>query len=59
MAKQTNPRKITTSGGMNVVSIPDDFLKECGLKKGDRVVLFEAENGFDVSKVEFKRVHDE
>jgi antitoxin component of MazEF toxin-antitoxin module len=54
MTPQTNPRKLTTSGGMTVVSIPTGFLEEAGLKKGDRVVLETDGNGFKAVPVEWE-----
>lgn len=53
MADKTNPRKITSSGGMTVVSLPTDLLDEVGLSKGDRVVLTPTETGFKAEKVEW------
>jgi len=50
----TNPRKVTTSGGMTVVSLPDDLLDEIGLEKGDRVVLRPDGNGFRAEPVEWE-----
>jgi len=55
MTETTSPRKLTTSGGMTVVSIPSGFLDEVGLEKGDRLVLEATENGFEASKVEWKK----
>lgn len=56
MGDQTNPRKITNSGGMTVVSLPEAFLSEVGLERGDRVVLEAEENGFRATKVEWEVV---
>jgi len=55
----TNPRKITTSGGMTVVSLPTDLLQETGLEKGDRVVLTPTETGFKAEQVTYRVVDDE
>lgn len=49
----TNPRKLTQSGGMTVVSLPSGLLDEVGLEKGNRVVLAPTENGFTAEKVEW------
>jgi len=54
MTPQTNPRKLTTSGGMTVVSIPTGFLQEAGLQKGDRVVLETDGEGFRAVPVEWE-----
>jgi len=54
MTAQTNPRKLTTSGGMTVVSLPDGFLEEIGLEKGDRVVLEADGSGFTAKPVEWE-----
>jgi len=51
MSDHTNPRKLTTSGGMRVVSFPRGFWEECGLEQGDRVVLYPADEGFEARKV--------
>lgn len=53
MEGRTNPRKVTTSGGMTVVSLPTDLLDEVGLEKGDRVVLEPLEDGFRARKAEW------
>jgi len=53
VSDQTNPRKVTTSGGMTVVSLPTDLLDEVGLEKGDRVVLSPTDTGFVAEKVEW------
>jgi len=53
MTGQTNPRKITSSGGMTVVSIPTELLEEVGLEKGDRVVLSPEADGFRAREVEW------
>jgi len=53
MEGRTNPRKVTTSGGMTVVSIPTDLLDEVGLEKGDRVVLEPTEDGFRARQVTY------
>ena len=58
MEGQTNPRKVTTSGGMTVVSLPTDLLDEVGLEKGDRVVLSPAPNGFRAKRVEWEVAGD-
>jgi antitoxin component of MazEF toxin-antitoxin module len=42
----TNPRKVTSSGGMTVVSLPNGLLDDIGLEKGDRVVLEPYGSGF-------------
>jgi len=39
MEAQTNPRKLFQSGNNVVVSLPESFLTEVGLSKGDRVVF--------------------
>lgn len=54
MADPTNPRKITTSGGMTVVSIPKGLLEQAGLEKGDQVVLEATNKGFEARKVEWE-----
>lgn len=54
MEDQTNPRKLTTSGGMTVVSIPDEFLDDVGLEMGDRVVLQPTDEGFEAVPVEWE-----
>jgi len=54
MSDQTNPRKITTSGGMTVVSLPSDLLEETGIEKGDRVVLEPTPTGFKASVVSWE-----
>jgi len=56
MPTQTNPRTITTSGGMTVVSIPDSFLDQLDVEVGDQVVLRETENGFEAIPVEWREV---
>jgi len=58
VTEQTNPRKVTQSGGMLVVSLPTDFLEEVGLEKGDRVVLSPAPNGFRAERVEWEVAGD-
>jgi len=55
----TNPRKITSSGGMTVVSLPTDLLAETGLEKGDRVVLTPEDSGFTAEKVTWEVASDE
>jgi antitoxin component of MazEF toxin-antitoxin module len=59
MGDQTNPRKVTTSGGMTVVSLPTELLAETGLEKGDRVVLSPTETGFIAEEVKYRVVDDE
>jgi len=59
MTGQTNPRKLTSSGGMTVVSLPSDLLDEAGLQKGDRLVLEATETGFRAEKVEWQVSTDE
>jgi antitoxin component of MazEF toxin-antitoxin module len=59
MGDQTNPRKVTTSGGMIVVSLPTDLLAEVGLEKGDRVVLTPTETGFKAERVTWEVAGDE
>lgn len=59
MDGQTNPRKVTTSGGMTVVSLPNDLLADVGLEKGDRVVLEPTDNGFLAKKVQWTVSNDE
>lgn len=54
MPGQTTPRKITSSGGMTVVSLPDSLLGDCDLSKGDRVVLEPTEDGFRARAVEWE-----
>ena len=54
MDSLSNPRKITQSGGMVVVSIPTSLLDEVGLQKGDRVVLSPTDNGFEAQRVEWE-----
>jgi len=54
MAEHTNPRKLTTSGGMTVVSIPSGFLDDVGLELGDRVVLEPGDAGFTAKKVTYE-----
>lgn len=56
---QTNPRKITSSGGMTVVSLPTDLLAEAGLEKGDRVVLEPTDTGFQAKAVTWSVRDDE
>jgi len=51
MSEKTNPRKVTTSGGMTVVSLPDSLLEETGIEKGDRLVLEPTDTGFTASIV--------
>jgi len=53
MTDHTNPRKVTQSGGMTVVSVPTGLLDEVGLEKGDRVVLTPIDGGFKAEKVEW------
>jgi antitoxin component of MazEF toxin-antitoxin module len=55
MDSNYNPRKITQSGGMMVVSLPKDLLDSLDLEKGNRVAIEERGNGFYVEKVEWKR----
>jgi antitoxin component of MazEF toxin-antitoxin module len=59
MTDPTNPRKVTTSGGMTVVSLPTDLLDEVGLEKGDRVVLEARPNGFLARKVTWEVAGDD
>lgn len=59
MDGQTNPRKVTTSGGMTVVSLPNSLLNEVGLEKGDRVVLEPTDEGFEAKKVSWVVDSDE
>jgi antitoxin component of MazEF toxin-antitoxin module len=59
MDDTTNPRKVTTSGGMTVVSLPANLLRQAGIEKGDRVVLTPTDNGFEAEKVTYRRVNDE
>jgi len=54
MSDQTNPRKVTTSGGMTVVSLPSDLLEAAGIEKGDRVVLEPTDTGFKASVVSWE-----
>ena len=54
MDSPSNPRKITQSGGMVVVSLPTSLLDEVGLQKGDRVVLSPTDNGFKAQRVEWE-----
>lgn len=54
MDSPSNPRKITQSGGMVVVSLPTSLLDEVGLQKGDRVVLSPTDNGFKAKRVEWE-----
>lgn len=59
MTDQSNPRKVTTSGGMTVVSLPTGLLEEVGLEKGDRVVLEPRPNGFLAQKVKWEVASDD
>jgi antitoxin component of MazEF toxin-antitoxin module len=59
MVDHTSPRKVTTSGGMTVVSIPSDFLDQVGLEKGDRVVLEPIDQGFKAKKVTWEVASDD
>jgi antitoxin component of MazEF toxin-antitoxin module len=59
MGDQTNPRKVTTSGGMTVVSLPTSLLEEVGLEKGDRVVLEPRDQGFLAQKVTWQVASDD
>jgi antitoxin component of MazEF toxin-antitoxin module len=54
MAKKTNPRKVTTSGGMTVISLPRELLEETGIQKGDRVVLEADGSGFRAFPVTYE-----
>lgn len=54
MTEQSNPRKISKSGGLIVVSLPKRDLDEYPVELGDRVVLEPTENGFIAEKVEWK-----
>jgi len=51
MAEKTNPRKVTSSGGMTVVSLPTTLLEETDIEEGDRVVLEATDTGFKASVV--------
>jgi antitoxin component of MazEF toxin-antitoxin module len=56
MPETSNPRKLTTSGNVTVVSIPPWLLDETGLQKGDEVVLKPTKKGFEAVEVEYQVV---
>ena len=49
MGDQSNPRKVTTCGGMTVVSLSKEILDEARLELGERVVA-DADDGVIVLK---------
>lgn len=59
MAGQSNPRKVTTSGGMIVVSLPKDDFGDYPIEVGDQVTLEPTDDGFEAQKVEWQVSSDE
>lgn len=53
MAPKSNPRKVSKSGGLIVVSLPKADLDDYPIELGDRVVLEPTETGFTAEKVEW------
>lgn len=56
MPDQSNPRKVTTCGGMTVVSLNSQILEASGLEEGDRVTVEPIANGFIAKRVEWVEV---
>jgi len=54
MTDRSNPRKISESGGLIVVSLPRADLDNYPVELGDRVVLEPTETGFVAEKVEWQ-----
>jgi len=59
MTEQSNPRKISKSGGLIAVSLPKADLDRYPVEVGDRVVLTPTDTGFIAEKVEWEVTGDE
>lgn len=58
MGEPTNPRKIYETGGNWVVSLPKDWARENDLGPGTKVTLEATTEGFEATRVVYRRASD-